>query len=77
LILGALVDDSSREAYPLPWRYMPLAFDGGGITRVAYLIIAADEGEICVLGDRRTAHFVCAADDLLKKEKPRPDRGRG
>jgi hypothetical protein len=56
---------------------MPLAFDGGGITRVAYLIIAADEGEICVLGDRRTAHFVCAADDLLKKEKPRPDRGRG
>jgi hypothetical protein len=34
-----------RETFPLPWRYVPLPFDGGGFTRFAYLIVAANDVE--------------------------------
>ena len=43
------------EEHPLPWRYVPLPFDGGGVNRFTYLIIAANDVEICCLCDQRTA----------------------
>ena len=49
------------EEHPLPWRYVPLPFDGGGVSRLTYLIIAANDVEICCLSDQRTARFICAA----------------
>jgi hypothetical protein len=57
------------EEHPLPWRYVPLPFDGGGVRRLTYLIIAANDVEICRLSDQRTARFICAASTALKQEK--------
>ena len=56
------------EEHPLPWRYVPLPFDGGGVSRLTYLIVAANDVEICCLSDQRTAQFICAASTALKQE---------
>ena len=52
-----LLDIRPNEAFPLPWRYVPLPIDGGGVTRITYLVIAANNVEICCLSDQRTARF--------------------
>jgi hypothetical protein len=65
----------SREAFPLPWRYVLLPFDGGGYNRVAYLIVAADDVEVGVLSDLRTAQIVCATNNLdIFAESTAPQR---
>ena len=55
------------EALPLPWRHVPLPFDDGGMNRVAYLIIAANNVEVCIVSDRSIAEFVCATSDLERR----------
>src|SRR6202046_5166349 len=47
------------EEHPLPWRYAPVAFDGGGVGRFLYAIIAANNIEVCTVRDRVTARFIC------------------
>jgi hypothetical protein len=54
----------SRETFPLPWRYVDLPFDGGGYNRIAYLIIAANGIEVCILRNLRTAQIVCVPNNL-------------
>ena len=61
------------EEHPLPWRHVPLPFDGGGVNRLTYLIIAANDVEICCLSDQRTAQFICAAStDLSRRKRQKP-----
>ena len=64
------------EEHPLPWRYVPLPFDGGGVNRFTYLIIAANDVEICCLCDQRTARFICAAASRSsrKRDLEHPDQ---
>ena len=52
------------EEHPLPWRYVPLPFDGGGVSRLTYMLIAANHVEICCVSDQRTAQFICAVSTL-------------
>ena len=63
----AVVFSQPSEEHPLPWRYVPLPFDGGGVSRLTYLLIAANDVEICCLSDQRAARFICAA-NTLKQE---------
>jgi hypothetical protein len=53
----------NSKTFPLPWCYVLLPFDGGGYNRVAYLIIAANGVEVCIVSDLRAAQIVCAAND--------------
>jgi|ERR1700722_6852666 hypothetical protein len=48
------------EEHPLPWRYAPVAFDGGGVGRFIYAIIAANDVEVCTVSDQVTARFICS-----------------
>jgi hypothetical protein len=59
LTVGALLVNS-RETFPLPWRYVLLPSGSGGYNRVAYLILAANGVEVCILSDLRTAQIVSA-----------------
>ena len=46
--------------HPLPWRYASVAFDGGGVGRLIYAIIAANDVEICTVSDQVTVRFMCS-----------------
>jgi hypothetical protein len=48
------------EEQPLPWRYAPVALDGGGVGRFIYAIIAANDVEVCTVSDQVTARFICS-----------------
>jgi hypothetical protein len=55
---------NSRETFPLPWRHVDLPFDGGGYDRIAYLIVAANDDEVGIMKDLRSAQIVCATNNL-------------
>jgi hypothetical protein len=55
---------NSRETFPLPWRDVDLPFDGGGYDRIAYLIVAANDDEVGIMKDLRSAQIVCATNNL-------------
>jgi hypothetical protein len=57
--MAIMVIGPSAE-HPLPWRYAPVAFDGGGVSRFIYAIIAANNIEVCTASDRVTARFICS-----------------
>jgi hypothetical protein len=62
LIAGAIL--RNLETFSLPWRYVDLPFDGGGYDRIAYLIVAANDDEVGIVKDLRTAQIVCATNSL-------------
>ena len=64
------------EKHPLPWRYVPLPFDGGGVSRFIYAIIAASDVEVCTVSNQSTARFICAMSTATLVERNKTSASR-